>query len=92
MSGISGGSGLVQILRRAFVGIELLLNYGLRPRLLARRLMFGLKLELAALADSDDRNVLDSLDDPKIALGHEDSFPQFACNRAHSAAPRSGLA
>ena len=72
-----GGRGWVQILRHAFVRIELLLNYSLRPRLLASWLMFGLKLEPAAFADSDDGNVLDSLDDPKIALGHEDSFPQF---------------
>jgi hypothetical protein len=86
VSGILGGRGWVQILRRAFVRIELLLNYSLRSRLLACRLMFGLKLEPAAFADSDDWNVLDSLDDPEIALGHKESFPQFVCVRSHSAA------
>ncbi len=54
--------------------IELLLDHRLRPRLLARRLMLRLKLGLAGLADSDDRNILDSLNDPKIALRHADSL------------------
>ena len=54
--------------------IELLLNHRLRPRLLACRLMLGLKLGLAGLADSDDRNILDSFKDPKVALRHEHSL------------------
>ena len=57
--------------------IELLLDHSLRPRLLARRLMLRLKLHLATLADSDHRNILDSLHDAKIALGHRHSLPQF---------------
>jgi hypothetical protein len=63
--------------RLALVRIELLLNHRLRPCLLPRRLMLGLKLHLAALADSDDRNILDSFHDAEIALGHEHSLPQF---------------
>jgi hypothetical protein len=59
------------------VRIELLLNDSLRPRLLARRLMLRLKLNLAGLADSDDRNILYSPDDSKVALGHSYSLPQF---------------
>jgi hypothetical protein len=51
--------------------IELLLDYRLRPRLLASRLMLRLELEATGLTHSNDRNVLDSLDDPKIALRHE---------------------
>jgi hypothetical protein len=59
----------------AFVSIELLLNHRLRPRLLTRRLVLSLKLDFAGLTDSDDRNVLDALDDPQIALGHDYSLP-----------------
>jgi hypothetical protein len=59
------------------VRIELLLDHSLRPRLLARRLVLRLKLNLAGLADPDDRNVLYSLYNPKIALGHSYSLPQF---------------
>jgi hypothetical protein len=59
------------------VRIELLLNHSLRPCLLTRRLVLRLKLDFAGLTDSDDRNVLDALDDPQIALGHEYSLPQF---------------
>jgi hypothetical protein len=60
------------------VRIELLLDHSLRPRLLAGGLMLRLKLHPAELTDSDDRNILDSLHDPQIALGHEHSLPQFA--------------
>ena len=63
--------------RLALVCIELLLDHSLRPRLLASRLMLRLELDFAELTDSDDRNILDSLYDPKIALGHGYSFPQF---------------
>ena len=55
--------------------IELLLDHSLRPRLLSDGLMFSLKLDSAAFTDSNHRNVLDSLDDAKIALGHEYSLP-----------------
>ena len=54
--------------------IELLLNHRLRPCLLPRRLVFGLKLHLATLTDSNHRNVLDPFDNAKIALGHEPVF------------------
>jgi hypothetical protein len=57
--------------------IELLLDHCLRPCLLARRLMLGLELDFAALADSNNRNVLDAFHDAKIALRHGDSFQQF---------------
>lgn len=57
--------------------VELLLDHSLRPCLLTRRLMFCLKLYLAKFTGSDDRNILDSLYDSKMALGHGDSFPQF---------------
>ena len=63
--------------------IELLLDHRLRPRLLPRRLMLRLELYLAALADSDYRNILDALHDAKIALGHEYSLPQFARTKQH---------
>ncbi len=63
--------------RLALVSIELLLYDRLRSRLLSRGLMFRHELDLAGFTDSDDRNVLHSLDDPKVALGHEDSVPQF---------------
>jgi hypothetical protein len=53
------------------VRIELLLDHRLCPRLLARRLMFRLKLHATGFANSYDRDVLDPLDDPKIALGHD---------------------
>jgi hypothetical protein len=66
------------ICRLALVRVELLLDHRLRPRLLARRLMLGVELHIAGLTDSNDRDVLDSLDDPKTPLGHEHSFPQFA--------------
>jgi hypothetical protein len=62
----------------ALVRIELLLDYRLRPGLLACRLMLCLELHLATLADSDHRNILDSFYDAKIALGHDHSLPQFA--------------
>jgi hypothetical protein len=62
----------------ALVRVELLLDYCLRPRLLSGWLMFRMELLLAGFADSDDRNILDSLYDTKIALGHEHSLPQFA--------------
>jgi hypothetical protein len=58
------------------VCIELLLDHRLRPRLLASRLMLRLELEATGLTHSNDRNVLDSLYDPKIALRHENSLPQ----------------
>jgi len=53
------------------VRIELLLNHSLRPRLLADGLMLRLELYPTSLTNSDDRNVLDPLDDPKSALGHD---------------------
>jgi hypothetical protein len=56
------------------VRIELLLNHRLRPCLLPRRLVFGLKLHLATLTDSNHRNVFDPFDNAKIALGHEPVF------------------
>jgi hypothetical protein len=64
--------------RLALVRVELLLDDRLRPCLLASRLMLRLELHFAELADSDDRNILDPFHDPKIALGHEHSLPQFA--------------
>jgi hypothetical protein len=60
------------------VRIELLLDDRLRPCLLARRLMLCLELHFAALTDTDHRNILDSLHDAKIALGHGYSLPHFA--------------
>jgi hypothetical protein len=78
VSGVLAGIGRARALRLALVRIELLLDDSLRPCLLACRLMLGLELHLAALADSDHRNILDSFYDPKIALGHEYSLPQFA--------------
>jgi hypothetical protein len=53
------------------VRIELLLDDSLRPCLLTRRLVLGLELHFANFTDSDHRNVLDSLYDPKTALGHD---------------------
>src|SRR5712664_1217425 len=79
MSAVQGLFRVTGICRFALVRVELLLNHSLRPRLLADGLMLRLELYLAGLTDSDDRNVLDPLDDPKIALGHEYSLPQFAC-------------
>lgn len=67
--------------RLALVPIELLLDHSLRPGLLARRLMLGLELHFAGLTDSDHWNVLDSLYDPKIALRHATSLPQFRVGR-----------
>ena len=55
--------------RLALVRIKLLLDHSLRPRLLASRLMLRLELDFAELTDSDDRNILDSLYDPKLRLG-----------------------
>jgi hypothetical protein len=64
------------------VRIKLLLDYRLCSRLLPRRLMLCLELHLAALADSDHRNILDAFYDAKIALGHDYSLPQFGwCGR-----------
>src|SRR6202023_1542459 len=77
ISGVLAHTGCAPSFRLALVHIELLLNHRLRSCLLPRRLMFCLKLHPAALADSDHRNVLDSLHDAKIALGHEYSLPQF---------------
>jgi hypothetical protein len=57
------------------VRIELLLDHSLRASLLASRLMLGLKLHFASLTDSDDRNVLHSFYDSKIALGHGTQSP-----------------
>jgi hypothetical protein len=57
--------------RLALVRIKLLLDHCLRPRLLANWLMLGLELDFAGFTDSDDRNILDALDDPKAALGHD---------------------
>jgi hypothetical protein len=57
------------------VRVELLLDHGLRPRLLTGGLMLRLELLLAGLADSNDWDILDALDDPKSALGHEYSLP-----------------
>jgi hypothetical protein len=39
--------------------------------------MLCLELHLAALTDSNDRNVFDPLDNAKIARGHAYSLPQF---------------
>lgn len=61
--------------RLALVRVELLLDDSLRPGLLARGLMLGLELSVAGLADSDDWNILDPLDDPKIALSHGTQSP-----------------
>ena len=61
----------------AFVRIKLLLDHSLRPRLLSSRLMLRLKLDFTEVTDSDHRNVLDSLYDPQIALGHAYSLPQI---------------
>jgi hypothetical protein len=73
------------------VRIELLLNDGLRPRLLAGWLMLGVKLYLAEFTDADDGNIFDSFYYPKIALGHGHSFPYFGPEGRISAAPlRSG--
>jgi len=54
-----------------------LLDHRLRSCLLPRRLMLRLKLHLAALADSDHRNILDAFHDAKIAFSHRYSLPQF---------------
>jgi hypothetical protein len=75
--GFSAGT---RVRRFALVRIELLLDHSLRPRLLAGGLMSRLELLVTRFADPDNRNILDSLDDPKIALGHEYSFPQFGGN------------
>ena len=64
-------------LRLAPVRVELLLDHRLRSCLLPRRLMLRLKLHLAALADSDHRNILDAFHDAKIAFSHRYSLPQF---------------
>ncbi len=77
ISGVLTCAGLAALLGLALVRIELLLDHSLCPRLLASWLMLRLELDLARLTDSDDRNILDSLYDPKIALGHGYSFPQF---------------
>jgi hypothetical protein len=74
------------------VRIELLLDHGLSTGLLARRLMAGLKLYLAALADSDHGNILDSLYDAKIAHGHDHSLPQFTQREVFFASLRNLLA
>jgi hypothetical protein len=63
-SGILTYAGWSRPFRRALVRIELLLDHRLRPCLLTRRLMLGLKLHPAVLADSNNRNILDSLYDP----------------------------
>lgn len=78
MSAVLACTVVTGIGRPALVRIELPLDHGLRPSLLASRLMPRVELDLARLTDSDDRNILDSLYDPKIALGHEYSLPQFA--------------
>lgn len=74
----------VGIRRLAFVRIELLLDDSLSSCLLTSRLMLRLELCVARLADSDDRNVLDPLDNPKTALEHEYSLPQFAKLTTHA--------
>lgn len=58
--------------------VELLLDHRLRTRLLAGGLMLRQELHVAGLTDSDDRDIFDALYDPKAALGHEYSLPQFA--------------
>jgi hypothetical protein len=75
----------------ALMSIELLLYDRLRSRLLSRRLMFCHELDLAGFTDSDDRNILHSLDDPKVALGHEHSVPQFLVTSARHALARVKL-
>src|SRR5450755_287363 len=77
ISGVLSGTGRAWRLRCALVRIELLLDHRLRPGLLACGLMLRLELYFAALADSDHGNILDSLDDAKIALGHDHSLPHF---------------
>jgi hypothetical protein len=77
ISGVFARAGLARICGLALVRIELLLDHSLRPRLLSRRLMLSLELHLAALADSDHRNILDAFHDAKIALRHSYSLPQF---------------
>src|ERR1700680_3634673 len=74
----------------ALVRIELLLDHSLRPRLLTGRLMLRLELLIAEFADSNDRNVLDSLYDTQIALGHEYSLPQFVCPKRKGVLVRVG--
>ena len=74
------------IRRLALVRVELLLDYRLRPRLLTGGLMFRLELVLTGFTDSDEWNILDSLYDTKVALGHEYSFPQFLWG-GHSSPP-----
>lgn len=77
MSGVLTCGLRTDAFRLALVRIELLLNDSLRPRLLAGWLMLGVELYLTEFTDPDDRNIFDSLYYPKIALGHEHSFPQF---------------
>ena len=75
--------------RHALVRIELLLDHSLRPRLLSHRLMLGLKLDFAEFTDSNHRNVLDSLDDAKLALGHISTVShRFLASRACALARR----
>jgi hypothetical protein len=65
----------VDIPGHTLMRIELPLDHSLRPRLLADGLMLRVKLHPAGLTDSDHRNILDALHDPKIGLGHEHSLP-----------------
>ena len=76
-SGVLVPIGLARIGGLALVRIELLLDHSLRPGLLPRRLMLSLELHLAALTDSDRRNILNAFHDAKIALRHAYSLPQF---------------
>jgi hypothetical protein len=56
----------------AFMGVELLLDGGLR----VPPIRFPSELCIASFADSEHRNVSDPLYDPKIALWHD-------CSLAH---------
>jgi hypothetical protein len=65
---------LAAIHRLAFVGIKLPLNV----RLGISTVRVSGKLRVATLADSECRNVPDSLYDPKVALRHDWSLAHLA--------------
>ena len=67
--------------RPALVRIELLLDHSLRPGLLAGWLVLGLELLAAGFTDSNDRNVLHSLYDSKIGLGHGTQSPTISVKK-----------
>ena len=67
--------------RFALVRVELLLDHSLRPGLLAGWLVLGLELLAAGFTDSNDRNVLHSLYDSKIGLGHGTQSPTISVKK-----------